>query len=150
KLINSLNLFKLFDVSGIWIYSTGAPYSKIYSQYQIQDPETNQTKTYLNFGPKNGNRLKDYHRLDVNLMYSFALNNYKGGVGIALFNVYNNRNPWKVEYFEDFNQFSGETIVGTSSDVGMPPNIIPGRRTISEKVTNYMGIVPSVFIRFNF
>jgi hypothetical protein len=89
-----------WDLSATWIYATGRPYTAPDGGYSIRLLD-GEDEAYITTSAKNGNRLPDYHRLDVGLTCNFNPRpdgNERGSLGLSLFNLYNRKNVWYKEY----------------------------------------------------
>lgn len=87
-----------WDFGANWIYTTGRPYTAPEGAYQLTLLD-NTTADYINVSVKNGNRLPNYHRLDVSANYNFTLfRNSPASIGFSVFNLYNRSNVWYNEY----------------------------------------------------
>ena len=74
-----------FDFSMGWSFRTGTPYTG--ASGLLEDGFTIDYKTI------NGERLPNYHRLDISTTYRFNLSKkVKGKLGFSLFNLYNKKN----------------------------------------------------------
>ncbi len=87
-----------WTVSGTWVYSTGRPYTSPESTYNLDLLDGTQ-QSYIHVGEKNGQRLPDYHRLDLAAHYRFDLGRaWHGDVGLSVFNALNRQNVWYREF----------------------------------------------------
>jgi len=106
KIVNSYE-FKNFTLSGIWIYSTGKPYTEPVGTEEVIHTRFNDFSIYeLVYGDKNGVRLHPYHRLDLSATYDFNWGNSQSTLGITVFNVYDRKNIW----YKEFEIIDGELI----------------------------------------
>lgn len=81
--------WKGFDISLGWNWRTGIPYTKATGLFDTPNG------TIINFEETNGNRLPNYHRLDVSATYNFKISKndrWGGKLGFSLLNVYNQKN----------------------------------------------------------
>jgi hypothetical protein len=118
----SINMYHLnrWNFSAVFIFSTGHPYTVPLSSYTINGADGNKI-TAFNVGAKNGERLPDYHRLDLSASYDLLkINGNKiGSIGLSLFNVYDHKNIWYREY-----QLQNYQAVTTDvTYLGFTPNI---------------------------
>ena len=106
--IHPLNIHPLrgWKVSGTWILSSGHPYTAPGGIETITLP-FDETRTFERVvaGPKNGERLPAYHRLDLSLTREIVPlgDGGKGVLAISVFNVYNRKNVW----YKEFNAVAG-------------------------------------------
>jgi ferric enterobactin receptor len=111
--------WRMWNFGGVWIYATGRPYTAPEGGYQLQLLDGN-TADYINVSVKNGNRLPDYHRLDLSANFNFIMGRkLPATIGFSIFNVYNRANVWYKEYEIIENQII-ETPVYY---LGITPNI---------------------------
>jgi ferric enterobactin receptor len=90
--------YRMWNFGAIWIYATGRPYTAPEGGYQLKLLDGN-TVDYINVTVKNGNRLPDYHRLDLSANYNFTMGGkLPATLGFSVFNVYNRSNVWYKEY----------------------------------------------------
>lgn len=108
-----------WDFSGTWIYATGKPYTAPEGGYTVTLLDGTK-KSFITVSTKNGQRLPDYHRLDL----SATLNMKLGGripatLGFSVFNVYNRSNVWYKQF-----EIVDNTVVETNINyLGITPNI---------------------------
>jgi hypothetical protein len=103
-----------------WFWRTGKPYSLLNDSNQI-----------VSF---NSEQLPSYHRADISGMYHFHNErSWSGKVGVSIYNAYNRRTVISREYERQYSSIAD--IVNTSF-----------------KVQDYssLGIMPNIFLRFNF
>jgi hypothetical protein len=111
------------SLSGNWVYYTGSPVTMPVGRYEISG------QLVPLYSERNGERMPDYHRLDLSLTLHSKKGNSKGGEWIfSLYNVYGRKNAWAINFLND------------ESD---PYNIR------AEK-TYLFSIVPSVSYKFEF
>lgn len=79
---------KKWDVSSVFVYATGNAFTLPVGLYAMGG------LIIKEYGPYNGYRLPDYHRLDLSATYwLFRKNSHESGFNISIFNVYNHWNP---------------------------------------------------------
>lgn len=119
KVVNMLSLGH-WNVSATWIYATGRPYTAPDGGYQITLLDGT-VQDFISIGPKNTNRLPDYHRLDIAATYE--LRNEKGepigNIGASIFNVYNRENVW----YKEYQIVEGEVLESDIRYLGITPNL---------------------------
>lgn len=110
-----------WDLSATWIYATGRPYTSPDGGYSITLLDGTE-EDYITTSAKNGNRLPDYHRLDIGITCNFNPRNdgsERGSLGLSLFNVYGRKNVWYKEYqIED-----GSVYEVDKNYLGFTPNL---------------------------
>lgn len=96
--IASIYKFRNFNLSLNWQYASGRPYSiPIIKAKSIGSGHNN----YIYLHPpeeRNKHRLPASHQLDINFNYNFNYNFTRGKLGFSVFDVYDNRNVWYVDY----------------------------------------------------
>jgi len=115
--------WKSFDVSLGWNYRTGIPYTK--ATGIVGTPPN----SVINFEETNGDRLPNYHRLDISATYKFNISEsekWKGKIGFSLLNVYNQKNILSRTYEKrQDNTNSGEVLREINKiSLGMTPNFV--------------------------
>ena len=117
KIVNSYEI-EGWNFSANFIYGSGRPYSRPSNQYDISLLDGT-TANFIGVGPRNGSRLKPYHRLDIAAHHIFPIGKYKGDLGLSIFNFYGRLNTWYFEY--DFNQ---DPVLTTEiTYLGFTPNV---------------------------
>jgi hypothetical protein len=118
----SINMYhqNRWNFSAVFIFSTGHPYTAPLSTYSFTTADGNR-ETYFNVSSKNGERLPDYHRLDLSATYDLLkINGDKiGSIGLSLFNVYNHVNIWYKEYY----LVNNAAVTTNVNYLGFTPNI---------------------------
>lgn len=116
---------KRWSYGADFVFATGQAFTPLEAQYQLDDPATGQPKMLLLPGPKNSARLLPYHRLDL----SATLHGHLFGVPVdyyaQVFNVYNRKNEWFVQY-------------DTESRSGADP-----------KIVHQLPLIPTIGINFD-
>ena len=89
-----------FSVSSSWIYGTGSSLTLPVAKYQGLHRWSSLTR----FSPRNGHRMRDYHRLDVSFKWDKKpKGRYKGSWTFGAYNVYSRRNPFFLDQGHDTN-----------------------------------------------
>ena len=121
----SYNFSKRVTLSANWLYSTGQAYTQPVGRYEIEG-------TIIPiYSERNGKRYPDYHRLDLSLIIKSKHNltrKWQGEWNISIYNVYNRKNAWAINFVQDENN----------------PNV-----TYAEK-TFLFPMIPSVTYNFKF
>ncbi len=90
--------WKNWDFGATWIFATGKPYTAPEGGYELTLLDGT-TADYINVTVKNGQRLPDYHRLDLSANYNFKIGGKAPAtIGFSVFNAYNRSNVWYNEY----------------------------------------------------
>lgn len=97
NLVLTYEINKKFTVSTSFVYYTGDAVTFPSAIYEVEGYEV----PYI--GKRNGNRLPDYHRLDLGLTwYLKERKNYKHNLSFSIYNVYNRENAFSVRFVDDF------------------------------------------------
>jgi hypothetical protein len=84
-----------FNVGADWQFASGQGYTVPSSQYSFERIGASQgTDLQLNYTGRNNYKLKDYHKLDISLNYTFRIGEYPIAAYLMLYNVYNRSNPF--------------------------------------------------------
>ncbi len=90
-------------------YGTGQAYTPAAARYTLRDPASGLRVNRLLAARRNTARLLPYHRLDVGLRSAFGLLGADAEFYLQVFNAYNRRNEWFIEYEPD--DFTEQPIV---------------------------------------
>jgi hypothetical protein len=84
-------------------YGTGQAFTPAAARYEVRDPGTGEIKDLgqVLAGERGSARLLPYHRLDLSARRPITLLGLPGELVIEVFNVYNRRNEWFVQYETD-------------------------------------------------
>lgn len=84
------------SVSGNWVYYTGAPVTMPVGRYEVSG------ESVPLYSERNGERMPDYHRLDLSLTLRSKKGGKKGGEWIfSIYNVYGRKNAWAINFVSD-------------------------------------------------
>lgn len=95
---------KKWDFSGVFVFGTGRAFTPIESIYLVDQ------RVVTNYAPRNSSRLPDYHRIDVSANYRPKKEEGEGFYSywtFSVYNVYNRRNPFFINYEFDTNEKTG-------------------------------------------
>ena len=81
-----------------FVYGTGQAYTPAAARYTLRDPASDRPVDRLLAAPRNTARLLPYHRLDVGMRRTFGLFGADVDFYVQIFNAYNRRNEWFVQY----------------------------------------------------
>jgi hypothetical protein len=118
KVVGNWEPSKKWRFSSTWVFGSGKPYTAPDSQYQIDLLDGRQF-SYISVGPKNGERLPAYHRMDVAAHYLFKIGKFDMDAGFSIFNLYNRTNIW----YREFNLQELPMVVNDVTYLGITPNI---------------------------
>ena len=79
-------------------YGTGQAYTPPAARYTLRDPASDRPIDRLLAARRNSARLLPYHRLDVGMRWAFGLFGADVDFYLQIFNAYNRRNEWFVQY----------------------------------------------------
>ncbi|MCB1182261.1 TonB-dependent receptor plug domain-containing protein [bacterium] len=101
-----------WKISAAFRYATGQAFTPAAARYQIQDPATGEVEDtgQILSGARNSGRLLPYHRLDLSARRPIRLFGLDGEFVAQVFNVYNRRNEWFVQYDTE-NDVTEATVV---------------------------------------
>jgi len=118
KVIANWEPHKKWRFSSTWVFGSGKPYTSPEAQYQIDLLDGRQL-SYISVGPKNGERLPAYHRMDVAAHYLFKIGKVDMDAGFSVFNLYNRNNIW----YREFDLQELPMVVNDVTYLGVTPNI---------------------------
>ena len=90
-----------------WVYQAGLPFTPVIGrQITVSQEYFSQEPYYFEafiYGPRNSERMSDYHRLDVALQYNTVTrrSGYKAQWTFGVYNAYNRRNPYYYYFAEN-------------------------------------------------
>lgn len=126
SLVTNYDLSKRWNLSTSWIFATGNPTSFHIAKYEVQG------NSMYYYSSRNGNRIPDYHRLDISLTYDFKKNEHrkvKQSINFSIYNLYARRNAYSVYFKQNEDN----------------PNI-----TEATRLSIIGSMIPSVTYNFNF
>lgn len=87
SVVASYKLNKNWDFSGVFVYATGNAFTMPESLYLIGGNAVNE------YGPHNGSRLPDYHRMDLSVNYRFSKKGkIENCINLSVYNCYARKN----------------------------------------------------------
>lgn len=95
SLVMNYDVSKQLSVSANWVYSTGNPVTYPVAKYEVQG------NPIFYYSKRNGNRIPEYHRMDLSLTYNSKKNEtrkVKRSLNVSFYNVYARRNAYSI-YF---------------------------------------------------
>jgi TonB dependent receptor len=108
-------------VSGAWVYYTGDAVTFPTGKYEVDG------EVITLFSARNGDRMPDYHRLDLGLTWNLKeRTHWSSDLNFSVYNAYNRKNAFSIDFQES------ETVPGTTEAIK----------------TSLFGIVPSVTWNF--
>jgi hypothetical protein len=85
-----------------FLFGTGQAFTPAAARYELTNPATGTVgDAFLLPGPKNSARLLPYHRLDVSVTRHGSLFGSKADYFLQIFNAYNRKNEWFIQYNTD-------------------------------------------------
>jgi hypothetical protein len=136
--ISVVSIFKInkkIKVSGTWVYGTGNAITLSRGEYSapVHDPQHGVYQqngagqiVLQDYGPRNGFRIKPYHRLDLGIQFDKELRKNRTRTWeISIYNVYNRKNTFF--YFTDYKEVSP----GVYKSVLMEQSLFPILPSIS-------------------
>jgi len=139
---NNFSLFLSYDTrkrwsfSANWVYMTGNPVTMPIGFYAY-----NGYSVPL-YGEKNNDRLPDYHRLDLAVVYRLNRpgNRFRHNLSVTVYNVYGRANPFSVN-FNKYQDGQGNFVV---------PSNLEGDYELVPTSISVAGIIPSINYQFKF
>ena len=102
---------KKWEFGAVFIYGSGRLFTPVRGFFFIEQTVN------LFYGPRNSARLDDYHRLDLSATYTpkpDSKDSYRGSWTFSVYNVYNRKNPFFVNFDTETNFQTGtNTITGS-------------------------------------
>ena len=94
------------------IYGTGQAFTPASARYTLRSPATAAflDDDFVLPAARNSGRLLPYHRIDLNVARRFELFGSDTEVCLQIFNVYNRRNEWFVQYYADSPETDPEVV----------------------------------------
>ncbi len=120
SVVANYKLSPKWDLSAIFIYGSGRLFTPVRGFFFIEQ------NINLFYGPRNSERLDAYHRLDFSATYTpnpESKKKFKGSWNFSIYNTYNRRNPFFVNFETDTNFETGTNTI-TGSKITIFP-IIP-------------------------
>jgi len=117
SIVANYDLSDKWDLGAVFVYGTGRPFTPVQSLYFIDQNIIQQ------YGPRNSERLKDYHRIDLSATYTPQPNSQKAFQSywtFSVYNLYNRKNPFFIYY-----DFASDTAAGTAEATGYEVTIFP-------------------------
>jgi hypothetical protein len=100
-----------WDLGAVFIYGTGKLFTPIRGFFFVEQS----INTF--YGPRNSARLDDYHRLDLSATYTpkpDSKKKYSGSWTFSVYNTYNRKNPFFVNFDTKTNFQTGESTISGS------------------------------------
>jgi hypothetical protein len=94
QIVANYKLSDRWEVGATWVYATGQAYTAAAGYYDVGLDEVDFAADLIVPGPRGGQRLPAYHRMDASATYSFKMFGYPAKASLQIFNVYNHRNVW--------------------------------------------------------
>ncbi len=96
-----------WQLAGNFIYATGKSYTPIKSVFFIEG------RPNIEYGPRNSQRLDDYHRLDISFIYEkkeLSRKPFHSSWAFSIYNIYNRKNP-----FFTYTDFESDIFSGNAT-----------------------------------
>ncbi len=93
KLMLSYGLSENWEISSLWIYSSGMPFTPSIGKFITG----NVNPVELVYGKKNTYRYSDFQRLDIGITGNFIWGNFIAKPYLQIMNVYNSPNPFNYD-----------------------------------------------------
>ncbi|NQV02763.1 MAG: TonB-dependent receptor [Bacteroidia bacterium] len=127
---------KRWSFSANWVFMTGNPITSPVGFYQYNG------YSVPVYGEKNNNRLPDYHRLDLSVIYRLNRpeKRFRHHLAVTLYNAYGRANPFSVSY-NKYHDDQGRFVV---------PSNLEGGYELVPTMISVAGIIPSINYQFKF
>jgi hypothetical protein len=143
-----------WEIGATWTFATGQAFTMPSGQYSFptlagigQGLPLIQSQR-INYTERNGFRLPDFHKLDVNITHFFTWFDLPFNASLSVYNAYNRLNPfsWVVRYAQ------APPAAGMGAPIGGEGGIARSANTLLPSVqqTALFGIVPTLSIGFSF
>lgn len=113
------------ELAATWIFASGIPYTPAEQVNSVELP-TGDVIYFLDFGPRNSQRLPAYHRLDLSATYTIDFSKGSLRFGASVFNAYGRRNIGNRVYAVNRPENPGEEATVQVLDkplLGFTPNV---------------------------
>lgn len=120
SIVANYEISKKLELGAVFIYGSGRLFTPVKGFFFIEQ------NVNLFYGPRNSERLDAYHRLDLSLTYTpnpDSKKKWKSSWNFSIYNVYNRKNPFFINFDTDVDFERGSTTI-TGSKVTIFP-IIP-------------------------
>ncbi|MFY7998803.1 MAG: TonB-dependent receptor [Candidatus Kapaibacteriota bacterium] len=149
SLVGTYKITDDWEIGATWTFATGQAFTMPSAQYSfpsvsgIQQTNPLIQGVRVNYTERNGFRLPDFHKLDINITHFFTWFNLPFNAGLSVYNAYNRQNPfqWTVRYGQAVTSpVPMEGVTARSANVLIP--------TVQQTVL--FGIIPTLSIGFKF
>jgi len=139
---HNLSIFVSYDTrkrwsfSANWVFMTGNPITSPIGFYEFNGYEVPL------YGEKNNDRLPNYHRLDLSVVYRLNKpeSQFRHTLSVTLYNAYGRANPFSVS-FNKYQDDQGNFVV---------PSNLEGDYELVPTMISVAGIIPSINYQFKF
>jgi len=117
SLVANFALTPKWDLGGVFIFGTGSTFTPIQSLFFIEQ------NLNIQYGPRNSQRLQDYHRMDLSATFTPRADKdkkFKSSWNFSVYNVYNRRNP-----FFTYTEFQTDANAGTAQAKAFKVSLFP-------------------------
>ncbi|RPI72691.1 MAG: TonB-dependent receptor [Ignavibacteriales bacterium] len=133
SMVVTYNVIEQLNIGLTWTYATGAGFTLPLGQYRFYNVGLdNSQDVRLNYTERNGYRLPDYHKMDLNVTYNFFWFGLPFDAYLNIYNLYNRNNSF-AQYI-------------TSED----DQENPGRKILKLKQMTLFPFIPTAGIKISF
>lgn len=118
-----------WNLSATFFYGSGKPFTTPTDMGARPDEQTGQPVFFLKYDKPNNGRLPAYHRLDIAADYRFDTERWTGKLGLSVFNFYNRRNLFDIDFFP------------------VPPEYNDGQPGVYNLERPMLGFTPNLFVQ---
>ena len=119
------DLTKRIQISGDWVFSSGAAITLPESSYELDGSQI------THYGERNSYRMPAYHRMDVSIKFLKQKKKFERAWVISVYNVYNRLNTFYINMDTEYDSMNGT------------------RRNVLKKITLFP-VIPSISYQFKF
>jgi hypothetical protein len=122
------NIFRLahhWNISLLWIYHTGNPYTPMKANFINQRPDREGIVLFYEAGDKNSARLPDVHSLDLRFEKSWYIKKNTLMVYLNIVNFYNRKNL-RSYYWTPYHRQNGSIGFERDEQINIPSFVSPG------------------------
>lgn len=118
-----------WNLSATFFYGSGKPFTTPTGMDARPDEQGGEPVFFLKYDNPNNGRLPAYHRLDLAADYRFDTERWTGKLGLSVFNCYNRRNLFDIDFFP------------------VPPQYNDGQPGVYSLERPMLGFTPNLFVQ---
>ena len=118
-----------WNLSATFFFGSGKPFTAPTDMGARLDEQSGEPIFFLKYDKQNNRRLPAYHRLDLAADYRFDTERWTGKLGLSVFNCYNRRNLFDIDFFP------------------VPPQYNDGQPGVYSLERPMLGFTPNLFVQ---